>query len=57
MGPYTVIKQLSDQNFLMSTPERCKNLQLCHVNLFKAYHVRESSEQGTVAEFAHPVCY
>jgi hypothetical protein len=57
MGPYTVIKQLSDQNFLMSTPERCKNLQLCHVNLLKAYHVRESSEQGTVAEFAHPVCY
>lgn len=26
MGPYT---QLSEQNYLTATPERCKNYQLC----------------------------
>ena len=55
MGPYTVIKPLSDQNYLISTPERRKH-QLCQVNLLKAYHERESSEKGQVAAFAHPVC-
>ena len=39
MGPYTVTKQLSDQNYLSL-----------------AYHGRESSGQGPIAEFAHPVC-
>ncbi len=56
MGPYIVVKQLTEQNYLNATPEHCKNHQLCHVNLLKPYHARVPQEQGGSAESAHPVC-
>lgn len=56
LGPYTVVKQLTEQNYLISTPERCKRHQLCHVNLLKAYYVRASKEQSAPVDGAHPVC-
>ena len=37
-GPFTVLCQLSDQNYLLSTPGHSKSTQLCHVNLLKPYY-------------------
>lgn len=30
VGPYTVVRQLSELNYLISTPDRRKRNQLCH---------------------------
>ena len=43
VGPYTVVRQLSEQNYLIETPDRRKRNQLCHINLLKPY-VRASSQ-------------
>ena len=37
-GPHTVLKQISEENYLISTPERRKKSQLSHVNLLKPYY-------------------
>ena len=34
-GPYTVDKQISDVNYIVNTPGRRKQKQLCHVNMLK----------------------
>ncbi|XP_042559700.1 uncharacterized protein LOC116219171 [Clupea harengus] len=36
-GPYTIVKCLSGHNCLIATPDRKKKVQVCHVNLLKAY--------------------
>ena len=41
-GPFTVLRQVSEQNYLLSTPKRRRNTQLCHVNLLKSYYTRGS---------------
>ena len=56
MGPYTVVKQLSEQNYLVATPGRRKHNQLCHVNLLKPYLARESQALSAELNGAHPVC-
>ncbi len=40
-GPFTVLRQVSELNYLLSTPERRRKTQLCHVNLLKPYYIRE----------------
>ena len=42
-GPYTVDKKLSDVNYIVNTPGRHKQNQLCHINMLKKYIDRESS--------------
>jgi transposase InsO family protein len=42
-GPHTVVKKVSDQNYLIATPLRRKPNQLCHINLLKTYYDRVSS--------------
>ena len=42
-GPYTVDKQISDVNYIVNTPGRRKQIQLCHVNMLKQYIDRDSS--------------
>ena len=32
-GPYTVDKKLSDVNYIVNTPGRRKQKQLCHINM------------------------
>lgn len=56
LGPYTVVKKLSKQNYIIATPERHKHNQLCHVNLLKAYHACAPQEQSVPVDGAHPVC-
>ena len=42
-GPYTVDKKLSDVNYIVNTPGRRKQKQLCHINLLKKYIDKDSS--------------
>ena len=36
-GPYTVEKKASDLNYIITTPGRRKEKQLCHINMLKEY--------------------
>ena len=42
-GPYTIDKKTSDLNYIINTPGRRKNKQMCHVNMLKQYLDRDSS--------------
>ena len=44
-GPYLVEKKENDLNYVIVTPDRCKNKQLCHVNMLKSYYERKSGVQ------------
>ena len=35
--PYTVEKKASDLNYIITTPDRRKQKQLCHINMLKEY--------------------
>ena len=41
-GPYTVEKKVSDLNYIIITPNRRKQKQLCHINMLKEYVDRHS---------------
>ncbi|KAG1926323.1 thy-1 membrane glycoprotein [Pimephales promelas] len=45
LGPYTVLRKVSDQNYIISTPERRKPTQLCHVNLLKPFYSRNAAPE------------
>lgn len=51
-GPYTVIRKVSDLNYLIDTPDRKKSVQLCHVNLLKPYFARETAISSVVSPVA-----
>ena len=42
-GHYTVVRKISDVNFIVNTSERRKNQQLCHINTLKKNVYRDSS--------------
>ena len=42
-GPYTIDKKTSDLNYIINSPGRRKNKQMCHVNMLKQYFDRDSS--------------
>ena len=42
-GPYIIDKKTSDLNYIINTPGRRKNKQMCHVNMLKEYFDRDSS--------------
>lgn len=39
-GPFTVLRKVSDLNYLIETPGHRKTSKLCHINLLKSYHSR-----------------
>lgn len=41
-GPYNVLRKLSDTDYVVCTPDRKRKSRVCHVNMLKAYHKRES---------------
>ena len=41
-GPYTVEKKASDFNYIITTPDRRKQKQLCHTNMLNEYVDRDS---------------
>lgn len=60
-GPYEVVQQVSELNYIISTPERRKKTQMCHVNLLKPYYARASLDSHTAEapvslEGPRPVC-
>uniref|UniRef100_A0AAQ4NYV1 Gypsy retrotransposon integrase-like protein 1 n=1 Tax=Gasterosteus aculeatus aculeatus TaxID=481459 RepID=A0AAQ4NYV1_GASAC len=48
-GPYIVERKVSDTNYIIKTPDRRRTSRLCHVNMLKAYHVRDSSDSPSSA--------
>ena len=42
-GPYTIDKKTSDLIYIINTPGRRKNKQMCHVNMLNEYFDRDSS--------------
>ncbi len=46
-GPFTVVRRVSNQNYLLPTPKRRKVTQLCHLNVLKPYYARESKPLST----------
>ena len=47
-GPYKVVKKISDTNYLVKTPDRRKETQVCHINMLKAYHEKPEPELVTL---------
>ena len=43
-GPYKVVKKISDTNYLVKTPGRHKETQVCHINMLKAYSEKPKPE-------------
>ena len=43
-GPYKVVKKISNTNYLVKTPGRRKETQVCHINMLKAYHEKPKPE-------------
>ena len=41
-GPYGIQKKLNDLNYIVVTPDRRKQTQLCHVNMLKPYVERNT---------------
>ena len=37
-GPYEIARKASDLNYVVSTPDRRKATQMCHINMIKPYH-------------------
>ena len=46
--PYKVVKKISDTNYLVRTPGRRKETQVCHINMLKAYHEKPKLELVTL---------
>ena len=49
-GPYVVVKKVGELNYVVRTPDRRKETQLCHVNMLKPY-----IERNNPSENVHPV--
>ena len=47
-GPYKVAKKIIDTNYLVRTPGRCQETQVCHINMLKAYHEKPKPELVTL---------
>ena len=47
-GPYKVVKKISDTNYLVKTPGRRKETQVCYINMLKAYHEKPKPELVTL---------
>ncbi|KAI3358165.1 hypothetical protein L3Q82_003165 [Scortum barcoo] len=48
-GPYVVEKKLSENNYVVKTPDRRRQTRVCHVNMMKLYHSREDQNSSSLA--------
>ena len=54
-GPYIVKEKVSDLNYIVGTPDRRKNSQLCHINMLISYVNRDKSNFVQCANTVSPV--
>ena len=47
-GPYKLVKKISDTNYLVRTPGRRKETQVCRINMLKAYPEKTKPELVTL---------
>jgi hypothetical protein len=47
-GPYTVDRKVNDLNYIINTPGRRKQKQLCHINMIKEYIERDSQVKHVI---------
>lgn len=52
--PFTVLRWVIDQNYMLLTPNRRKTTQLCQVNLLKPYYCRKPTSVSVVAASDSP---
>ena len=48
IGPYKEVKKISDTDYLIMSPGRSKETQVCHINMLKAYHGKPKPELVTL---------
>lgn len=41
-GPYVIERKISETDYVVKTPDRRRSSRVCHVNMLKTYHVRET---------------
>ena len=51
-GPYTVEKKANDLNYIITTSDRRKQRQLCHISMLKEYVDRDSSDVAPVNDIS-----
>lgn len=47
VGPYEVVGKKSDTDYIIKTPDRKRQKRMCHINMLKAYHSRETASHGS----------
>ena len=47
-GLYVIEKRISDLNYIIHTPDRRKQQQLCHINMLKPYFDKDSVSSHSV---------
>ena len=47
-GPYKVVKKNSDKSYVVRTPHRLKETQVCHISMLKAYHEKIKTKLVTL---------
>lgn len=57
-GPYSVVKKVSELNYVIATPDHRSPTQLCHINWLKPYHLCEKKKVDLEAQVsgAHLAC-
>ena len=53
--PYIVKEKVSDLNYIISTPDKRKNTQLCHINMLKSHVNRDKHNVVQCANLVSPV--
>ncbi|KAF7690629.1 hypothetical protein HF521_012433, partial [Silurus meridionalis] len=49
-GPYEIHSKVNDLNYIVTTPDRRKARQLCHINMLKPYHDRSVQIVSVVSQ-------
>ena len=47
-GPYTIEKKINDVDYVVGTPDKRKEKQLCHINMINLYQARDHEPLGTL---------
>ena len=54
-GPYTIEEKVCSLNYVVTTPDRRKRKQICHINMLKLYVDRDNTDNTTATKTVCPV--